>query len=552
MQSHLLSTLFPTASALRPAATPPNAQAAAKPEFTLPNLSSASSKPAPNSVGNNQWLQDIRGINWRNIRNMPPKATTEIDFHANLKAEQPTLQGATIKANPNGTDPINNNFSASTILAPSAANGLQRGERITIANERSSAELTYGGFTQGRRVSDGAAGDATPPTSPSLFVGNIFDATSGFSKFLGVTGTSQFSTNEQRFSIATGSRTLTFQYAQSTPNPDLGQFNTLENLAIAINATNELSARTADGRLLVSAKDATQSVSFANGAPGGALDWVRQLGLSDVPAAPNRFNSLQSLADSINKTDGMSAQLFNSMTLASLDISNKNPLGKISLADGAGNTGSVLSAFGINAQPTSIGAPRSTGWIGPTYNPTDATKNMASGAVEPQFMRPVTVYDAQGRAQNLRISTVKIAENRWAAEVYSTEGNKQLGYGELRFDSAGRLQSISPSLKNISVSFGSGAPNSIRLDWGRIGTPEGTTQYAGNFEVRKLSQNGYAAGSLIGIGFNGKGQLVASYSNGEERTLNIPRIFAGNSQQMQALQTQASQMMNSLLQLQSV
>ncbi|WP_276317849.1 flagellar hook-basal body complex protein [Cobetia sp. ICG0124] len=47
----------------------------------------------------------------------------------------------------------------------------------------------------------------------------------------------------------------------------------------------------------------------------------------------------------------------------------------------------------------------------------------------------------------------------------------------------------------------------------------GSTQYANDYEVTSLSQNGYTSGSLVGVSFEDDGRVIGSYSNELKQTL---------------------------------
>lgn len=214
-------------------------------------------------------------------------------------------------------------------------------QTFVVTSIPSSTEFTFEVSTASGSIVAANGGVATNLiTRP--YAGIILDASNATSRFLGVTGTSSFREESLSFTINTeATGTLTFTYTNSTPNPQLRQFNTLENLAEAINSVSNLTARVSAGRLYVGTVDANASLTFANGQVQGdsgppvkaGIDWVRELGLQNVSIGDDRFNSLKSLAALINASSGLDATLSNELTEATLSINVEDPLDTITFTD---------------------------------------------------------------------------------------------------------------------------------------------------------------------------------------------------------------------------
>lgn len=199
------------------------------------------------------------------------------------------------------------------------------------------------------------AGVAAPGPAPAQaaftansrqFTGNILNATNATGVFLGgSTPSTSFTPAALTFTINTASTgSVTFTYVNASPNTFDGQFNSLSTLAQAIDQVNGLTARVANGRLIVSSEDATEAVTFANGDTVGTatqrgIDWISELGLQDIPQSPvgalteRRFNSLQGLANLINTDAEVSAAVLNPLSASSIQITLDDPLGTIQLND---------------------------------------------------------------------------------------------------------------------------------------------------------------------------------------------------------------------------
>jgi flagellar hook-basal body protein len=399
----------------------------------------------------------------------------------------------------------------------------------------------------------GGAGTIVADVRPFDSGGFIGDANLVGQSFLGITGTSVFNPASLSFSINTLSTgTVTFTYKSSSPNAQNGEFNNMTNLAAAINAVNGLVARVSGGKLYVSALDSQQQVHFINGSAAGingsnannalyGIDWVRELGLADVSTTVNnRFSTMQGLADEVNAQTGLSATIASPLSDSTLTINVNDPLDTITFTDdtygGGQNVGSVLSALGLaptlGGTPPSPGAGATTGAQGPAYDPSDATKNMASGSIQPQFSRPLQIFDSLGTAHSINIAFIKTAVNTWAVEVYAldptqvTTTDGLLASGNVHFNGDGTLQSVDSGLLNpVAIAWTDGAEDSaVTFNWGTAGAigtgkADGLSQFDTAYKVNFANQNGAQVGELSGVSFDADGFITVSFSNGQTQNL---------------------------------
>jgi flagellar hook protein FlgE len=419
---------------------------------------------------------------------------------------------------------------------------------------------------------DGDLSASTSTVTSRLFTGNVLDATSTSAAL--VTSPSSYTAAALTFTITTTTGgTQTFTYTSATPNASLGQFNTLDSLAAAINDAAGLSARVVNNQLYVGALNGNDAITFANGSttgsntspPLGGIDWVGELGLKNVAAAGNRFSTLQGLAALVNNSNSvLTATVANPLGTTSVKINVNNPLDKITFSDGSANpphtnTGSLLSELGLQGSLAS-GAfaqgvnPPSLGPLGPAYDPTKSVNNMASGAITPQFSRSITVYDSLGAPHNLNTAFINTGTNTWAVEIYaqpSTDVNEtnptlvngQVATGTLSFNGDGSLQSITPGLSgSIPIDWANGAvPSSIIVNWGTAGAlgtgkTDGMSQFSSPYNVNFVNQNGSAVGQLTGVSISTTGLITASFSNGQTQNLyQIPLASFTDPDQLQSL-----------------
>lgn len=272
--------------------------------------------------------------------------------------------------------PIATTASSNVVTIRHASHGLHTGDVVTLSGVASAVDAIPASelndsfiitvldddsytITTTTSATNAVSGGTTAVTANKrIFAGNIMDATTVSQRFLGTTGTAAFQTDSLSFSISTATvGTVSFTYTSSTPNASLGQFNTMNNLADAINQISGLNARVANGRLYISPDDANEAISFANGADEATadsngtisygIDWVRELDLANQASGLERFNTLQGLADLVNAVDGMSATIASPTSDASIRIFTDNPLGTIALDDPEVETAAAVTGMTI-------------------------------------------------------------------------------------------------------------------------------------------------------------------------------------------------------------
>ena len=136
----------------------------------------------------------------------------------------------------------------------------------------------------------------------------------------------------------------------------------------------------------------------------------------------------------------------------------------------------------------------------------------------------VTMYDAKG--QDVAVSYYFQKTGTDTFDVYATANGNTIGgtpgapapVASLQFSSDGS-QLISPtgaiSLDIPASTNAAGAATlpitGIQLDM------SGATEFGSNFGVTNMTQDGYTAGSLLGVSVDNTGKLIAQYSNGQTK-----------------------------------
>lgn len=248
------------------------------------------------------------------------------------------------------------------VLAGVVVGDLPAGTTLGANNINGTRTITITGantYTFNTTVLEGGPGGTGAALAAAAtfddFAGNILDATSASAPLLSTNTLTQFSTASRSFTITTtGGTTSTFSYVTSSPSSVAGQFNNLNTLAAAINEVVGLTARVVSNRLYVSAEDATQGITFANGDASGSgtlggIDWVGELGLSNVAAVANRFNTQSGLAALVNASSGLKATTTNPLSTATTSINLADPLDQITFTDYVGTAVSLPNSLTIPA-----------------------------------------------------------------------------------------------------------------------------------------------------------------------------------------------------------
>ncbi|MBI1275710.1 flagellar hook-basal body complex protein [bacterium] len=471
-------------------------------------------------------------------------ATTNVNVGATLDARQTVYPGTgrTVSFATNNAPPLADNvgISASTVLVPTG--GLTTGDQLTVdLGNGVTYNYTYGGYVNSA-AANGAGVDFTPD-------GGTIPANATDTFFTSVTAPTGAAATFTINSLTAG--LVTFTYKQSSPNPLIGEFNNMQSLANAINEVPGLNARVAEltagnPQLFISADDANEALTFGN---GGATNFTGALGLANLAAGVGRFSSLQDLANKVNASDGVTAVLENPLAQAELTIRTDDPLGSIAFTDNTLPAGTTMVAEMGLAKPLVPGPGYQT-LFAQAYDPFDPTKNMAGGNITPQFSRNIVIYDSFGQGHNLTMSFIKTAPNNWAIELYGADagdvnsnaagGVNQIATGQIVFNGDGSLRSVGQwngatvgSLVNpININWTNGAiASKVQFDFGTAGLPAGTpnalsigltdglAQFASDYEVAFVDQNGAEVGSLVGVNIDELGYVIASYNNGESLRL---------------------------------
>jgi flagellar hook protein FlgE len=193
----------------------------------------------------------------------------------------------------------------------------------------------------------------------------------------------------------------------------------------------------------------------------------------------------------------------------------------------------------VNGVLNASGAPSAISVPALTSLPPSATANMsvtanldASSPVGTTFSTPIQVVDSLGNPQTLTATFTETAANAWTYNVTvpgqavsgGTAGTPvSLGTGSLTFNSAGQLTSPAagtPIALTTGAAMADGAAT-LTINWnpyGANGNPT-ITQFAEASASTGTTQDGVLPGTATGVTLQNGGQLIASYSNGQQVTI---------------------------------
>jgi flagellar hook protein FlgE len=188
--------------------------------------------------------------------------------------------------------------------------------------------------------------------------------------------------------------------------------------------------------------------------------------------------------------------------------------------------------------------------------PPQATQNMtvsanfnasATTGSASDWSAPVTVYDSLGNAHVLTLNFQQTAPNTWSytatvpgADVSAgTAGTPYAipgGSGSLTFNSSGQLTSPaagSPIAFNIAGLTDAAADMSVSWNPYNAAGTSTLTQFDQSSATSATSQDGSAAAQLTSVAMGSGGQLLASYSNGQQSV--VGQVAMANIQNPQTL-----------------
>lgn len=152
----------------------------------------------------------------------------------------------------------------------------------------------------------------------------------------------------------------------------------------------------------------------------------------------------------------------------------------------------------------------------------------STAAVGDGFSVTAQVFDSLGNSHDMEITFTKTATNSWSwaasdptLDGGATSSGTAVGSGDIVFDTDGTPLTFSPAAPSITLSgFTTGAGNAtIALDLGTVGSTDGMTQFAGDFTISNIDQDGVRFGNYTGITISEQGIVTALFDNGQRQDI---------------------------------
>jgi len=148
----------------------------------------------------------------------------------------------------------------------------------------------------------------------------------------------------------------------------------------------------------------------------------------------------------------------------------------------------------------------------------------STAAVTDSFSVTAQVFDSLGNAHDMDITFTKTAANSWSwtagnptLDGGATASGTATGTGTITFGTDGTPSAFSPAAPSITLTgFTTGAGNAtLTLDLGTVGATDGLTQFAGDFTISNIDQDGVRFGNYTGITISEQGIVTALFDNGQ-------------------------------------
>ncbi len=324
------------------------------------------------------------------------------------------------------------------------------------------------------------------------------------------------------------------------PDTSIGEFNNTETFQRAINLLangaidasfangstgNKLKFSTENGALIKYMNDSNLegSSSFTSNLGLRGVKLAESVGISGTQAGTSRFASMNDIKKIVDGAQGISTGLEDNK----LKIYVDDPKGTLDLSN---------YTLNANATPQSdfltfFGLPSQT--LNAVYSEESLTnKNMASDGIRPHFSRQINLIDSLGTDHTVELGCLKIANNKWAGEVYATSPDEivgrsdgLLGYFTADFSGEGILSNVAftaidsvNGATSMKVKWSNGAEDSvIKFELGNTGEDSidinaGLRQIDGDYIVNHFEQNGVQVGLPTGIEIDSSGYVTINLS----------------------------------------
>jgi flagellar hook protein FlgE len=141
-----------------------------------------------------------------------------------------------------------------------------------------------------------------------------------------------------------------------------------------------------------------------------------------------------------------------------------------------------------------------------------------------RFSATVQIFDSLGNAHDLVLEFDKVATNSWQILVNDpvlattgvTSGTVASSSRSINFNGDGTPSAITFPAIAISGWTTGANDNSVAINVGSTGQAGGVTQFAGEFSLSSIDQDGVRFGGFVGVNIDENGTVTAVFDNGEQ------------------------------------
>jgi flagellar hook-basal body protein len=370
----------------------------------------------------------------------------------NIDTLEPIVINNNIISNPISTKNVTENFNLdSSLLAKGQASFV-----MTVANPNQLAQLNNAGFMI--QIQSEQNGIINTESVKCIYTANI--KSNSYSDTTNSIATSGNTTDDIQIEYNNKPKV-------SIPRGIVAGNNdktTLQNIADRINSViggNQAYVLTNNGisSLIIKPPLNQDESLFISGSLADSLGITTTILPSEKDSI--RFSSAKDLENGVISYFSEIDINFDSQSLLFIAKSNTN----VSMTN-LDSSKDILKALGMDQGPV----------LGQGYDPYNSNANMASGAIVPDIIDSVTLYDSKG-GQHIANIALKKVEDGWIQEVYMSNpyqiyGARSDGLVQITkftFDSTGKLNTTGPVIPNCVTSAISDPRNSITIPTGGNG-----------------------------------------------------------------------------------
>ena len=161
-----------------------------------------------------------------------------------------------------------------------------------------------------------------------------------------------------------------------------------------------------------------------------------------------------------------------------------------------------------------------------------------------RFSATMQIFDSLGNAHDLIVDFDKTATNQWEILVNNptlastgvTSGTVAASSRSITFNGDGTPSAI--TFPTIAISgWTTGANNSnVAINLGSVNKADGVSQFAGEFALSSIDQNGVTFGGFVGVNIADDGIVTAVFDNGEQSAIyQLPLTLFANPNGLEAV-----------------